>query len=178
MSVNVTQETSTFDLWKEMMVKYDHRDFTYYQIMPSSEIRKIREFYRAMRIAALKDLNTELNPSGLGGSIGGMDVADHELYPYVNAEKRDKFYIYSRILDFADGYKPTTLTAMPQKPHVQVVESLDYWKCNAEEDYIKTPISVLKYISKLESEIKQLELPDGEIAVSSKSLSNPYGKLS
>lgn len=30
------------------------------------------------------------------------------------------------------------------------IENIEYWKDNAEEDYIKTPISVLKYISELE----------------------------
>ena len=29
-------------------------------------------------------------------------------------------------------------------------ETLDYWKANAEEDYMKVPISVLKYITVLE----------------------------
>jgi hypothetical protein len=29
-------------------------------------------------------------------------------------------------------------------------KDLNYWKLNAEEDYIKTPISVLRYISELE----------------------------
>jgi hypothetical protein len=37
--------------------------------------------------------------------------------------------------------------------------TLDYWKNNAEEDYIKTPISVLKYITCLEEHIKQLTIP-------------------
>lgn len=32
-------------------------------------------------------------------------------------------------------------------------EDQNYWKANAEEDYINTPISVLKYISELEKEL-------------------------
>ena len=32
-------------------------------------------------------------------------------------------------------------------------QHLNYWKQNAEEDYIKTPISVLRYISELEKAI-------------------------
>lgn len=35
-----------------------------------------------------------------------------------------------------------------------VVRDLEYWKNNAEEDFITTPISVLRYISELENEIK------------------------
>ena len=31
-----------------------------------------------------------------------------------------------------------------------VVKDLNYWRTNAEEDYITTPISVLRYISELE----------------------------
>jgi hypothetical protein len=30
--------------------------------------------------------------------------------------------------------------------------TVDYWKQNAEEDYLKTPISVLKYITVLEEQ--------------------------
>ena len=36
----------------------------------------------------------------------------------------------------------------------EVVKDLGYWKNNAEEDYLTTPISVLRYISELEKEIK------------------------
>ena len=32
----------------------------------------------------------------------------------------------------------------------EVVKDLGYWKNNAEEDYLHTPISVLRYISELE----------------------------
>jgi len=36
-----------------------------------------------------------------------------------------------------------------------VVRDLEYWKDNAEEDYITTPISVLRYISELEKKVEQ-----------------------
>jgi hypothetical protein len=35
-------------------------------------------------------------------------------------------------------------------------KELDYFKQNAEEDYIKTPISVLRYITELEKELEEL----------------------
>ena len=35
-------------------------------------------------------------------------------------------------------------------------EDLSYWKQNAEEDYLKTPISVLRYISEVEKVINKL----------------------
>lgn len=37
-------------------------------------------------------------------------------------------------------------------------KDLNYWKNNAEEDYLTTPISVLKYISELEK-LTPIELP-------------------
>ena len=37
--------------------------------------------------------------------------------------------------------------------------TLEYWKNNAEEDYLKVPISVLKYITCLEERIDQLTIP-------------------
>jgi len=41
------------------------------------------------------------------------------------------------------------------------VKDLNYWKNNAEEDYLTTPISVLKYISELEK-LTLIELPSDE----------------
>ena len=41
------------------------------------------------------------------------------------------------------------------------VNRLKYWKNNAEEDYLTTPISVLKYISELEK-LAPIELPSNE----------------
>jgi hypothetical protein len=35
----------------------------------------------------------------------------------------------------------------------EVVKDLGYWRLNAEEDYLHTPISVLRYIGELEKEI-------------------------
>ena len=36
----------------------------------------------------------------------------------------------------------------------EVVKDLEYWRLNAEEDYLHTPISVLRYIGELEKEIR------------------------
>lgn len=41
-----------------------------------------------------------------------------------------------------------------QVTEVEQVKDLQFWKENAEEDYLQTPISVLKYISKLETELE------------------------
>jgi|Laugrespbdmm15sd_2_1035082.scaffolds.fasta_scaffold105414_2 hypothetical protein len=38
-----------------------------------------------------------------------------------------------------------------------IEKDLEYWRKNAEEDYLHVPISVLKYISELEMEIKEKE---------------------
>ena len=74
-----------------------------------------------------------------------------------------------------------------EKYHGNTVE---YWKQNADEDFLTTPISVLRYITVLEEQAKQLrkqavsssvchcnKLPDGQIAISSKALQKPYGDL-
>jgi hypothetical protein len=46
-------------------------------------------------------------------------------------------------------------------------KTLEYWKANAEEDYIKTPMSVLKYIAELEEQrtntLNLLELIQAEV---------------
>jgi hypothetical protein len=39
-------------------------------------------------------------------------------------------------------------------------KSVEYWKQNAKEDYAKTPISVLRYITILEEQAEQLRQPD------------------
>ena len=38
-------------------------------------------------------------------------------------------------------------------------KNLDYWKKNAEEDYMQVPISVLRYISELEEAVKNCSIP-------------------
>ena len=54
------------------------------------------------------------------------------------------------------------LACCPDNNYVEV-KDLNYWKNNAEEDYLTTPISVLKYISELEKSTP-IELPsDDEI---------------
>jgi hypothetical protein len=47
----------------------------------------------------------------------------------------------------------TSCQCEPEKP----VKDLEYWKNNAEEDYMTTPISVLRYIGELEKEVELLE---------------------
>lgn len=44
------------------------------------------------------------------------------------------------------------------------VKDLAYWKNNAEENYMTTPISVLKYITELETHIETIkaQLPSNE----------------
>ena len=53
------------------------------------------------------------------------------------------------------------------------VKDLNYYKNNCEEDYLQTPISVLRYISQLESALEEqnenkrfcwLEMPKGEFS--------------
>ena len=37
----------------------------------------------------------------------------------------------------------------------QMVKDLNYWKNNCEEDYLHTPISVLRYITELEKKVEE-----------------------
>jgi hypothetical protein len=46
--------------------------------------------------------------------------------------------------------------------------TVEYWKQNAEENYLTTPISVLKYITVLEQQAKQLRKPKKETIDTSK----------
>lgn len=39
-------------------------------------------------------------------------------------------------------------------------KDLSYWKANAEEDYKQVPISVLRYITELETVVKNCSIPD------------------
>ena len=38
-------------------------------------------------------------------------------------------------------------------------KDLNYWKANAEEDYKQVPISVLRYITELETAVKNCSIP-------------------
>lgn len=38
-------------------------------------------------------------------------------------------------------------------------KDLNYWKANAEEDYMQVPISVLRYITELETVVKNCSIP-------------------
>ena len=49
-----------------------------------------------------------------------------------------------------------------EKYHGNTVE---YWKRNAEENYLTTPISVLKYITVLEEQAEQLQKPNVSISL-------------
>lgn len=48
-----------------------------------------------------------------------------------------------------------------QKQKIMSTEKdLNYWKANAEEDYKQVPISVLRYITELETAVKNCSIPD------------------
>lgn len=59
----------------------------------------------------------------------------------------------------------------------EVVKDLNYWKNNAEEDYLKVPISVLRYISELEKHQSEKMFSNEEvIKLFTKWNNNEYGK--
>ena len=45
---------------------------------------------------------------------------------------------------------------MKHQEIIKEVKDLAYYKTNAEEDYLTVPISVLRYISELEQEVKRM----------------------
>jgi hypothetical protein len=60
--------------------------------------------------------------------------------------------------DFGEGYIAGAILGakwQQEQESKYFVRDLEYWKDNAEEDYITTPISVLRYISELEKEVEQ-----------------------
>jgi hypothetical protein len=104
---NYTTSNDTLDVWKKMMEEKDLYIYTKFNTMSNDRIRGIRDEYKDMRRFALKKLNDELKKDGNEGTLFSMDVEDSELLPYVESE--NKFFEYSRILDFADGYKPKNI---------------------------------------------------------------------
>ena len=62
---------------------------------------------------------------------------------------------------------------------INMIKDLEYWRKNAEEDFITTPISVLRYISELEKTLKPVEKPTNKEHVCrySKSMNQPYPRL-
>ena len=51
-------------------------------------------------------------------------------------------------------------------------KDLNYWKANAEEDYMQVPISVLRYITELEEVVKNCSISD----VSQRAMNNSNNK--
>lgn len=97
------------DVWRDLMDKYDLRYFSQYRQMSKSDIEQMREEWKVLRRNALSKLNNELNDSGKSGQLLNIDVSDDELYPYVDSKYKSRFFKYSRILDFRDGYKPKNI---------------------------------------------------------------------
>jgi hypothetical protein len=52
-----------------------------------------------------------------------------------------------------EGAKHLNLTTITIKKNIKMEKDLNYWKKNAEEDYMKVPISVLRYITELEKSV-------------------------
>ena len=72
---------------------------------------------------------------------------------WVEVEIKPMFPMYSTFIESIDnppfyGNLKRTITIPQEEPKQK--KDLAYWKANAEEDYIKVPISVLRYITELE----------------------------
>ena len=52
-----------------------------------------------------------------------------------------------------------------QDREIKDKKDLNYWKANAEEDYLHTPISVLRYITELETAVENCSIPDVRLSL-------------
>ena len=60
-------------------------------------------------------------------------------------------------------------------------KTIEHWKNNAEEDYLTTPISVLKYITVLEEQAKQMEkelFTEGDVKIAIELANKNINRLS
>ena len=60
-------------------------------------------------------------------------------------------------------------------------KTIEHWKNNAEEDYFTTPISVLKYITVLEEQAKQMEkelFTEGDVKIAIELANKNINRLS
>jgi len=98
-----------FEEYSTKEVKNDGKYYKEYLKLNKDEISKMRDDYKKLRLEALKNLNDDLENKGHTGKIMSIDAADVELFPHLKGEKLQAFKKYSRILDFADGYKPKNM---------------------------------------------------------------------
>ena len=81
----------------------------------------------------------------------GYNAAKAEL-----EEKKTSLYLESLEQKLDNALEIETTESLPEfvnEKRGEQVEDLAYWKANAEEDYLTTPISVLRYIVVLEKEL-------------------------
>lgn len=72
---------------------------------------------------------------------------------YPRMKTTDVIYILSNVISTVyEDEKP--IIPQPRQETIEEVKDLNYWKNNAEEDYLQVPISVLRYISELEKVIE------------------------
>jgi hypothetical protein len=86
--------------------KKDTEYYNEFRMLSSSEKENIRKKYQKLRRKAVKLLNDDLHNQGHTGSIGGIDVADDEIWKYLDGKEKELFNKYARILDFVWGFKP------------------------------------------------------------------------
>jgi len=104
--------------WNSLMDKYDLVLFVEFQTMKKIDLEQLRENYKAMRRVALSNLNKQLEFLGKQGQLLNIDVSDSELIDSLEEKYQIKFFKYSRILDFKDGYKPKGLIMVTLNPSV------------------------------------------------------------
>ena len=88
------------------LTKNDDKYYKEYLTLKKDDISKMRDEYKQLRWEALRNLNADLEKDGHTGKLMSIDVSDDSLHKNLTGEKKEKFIKFSRILDFADGYKP------------------------------------------------------------------------
>jgi DNA-binding transcriptional regulator GbsR (MarR family) len=94
------------ELKEELFYKNDDKYYKKFISLSKEKIEDLKKEYRELKRKGIKNLNDELKEEGHEGTITSIDLADSEIFYYLDKAESEKFNEYSRILDFEDGYKP------------------------------------------------------------------------
>lgn len=94
------------ELTVELYHKNDEKYYKKFLSLSKEKIEDIKKEYKELKRKGIKKLNDDLHAEGHSGSLGSVDLADSEIFYYLDKAESEKFNEYSRILDFVDGYKP------------------------------------------------------------------------
>lgn len=119
-------------------------------------IRNEKEYNRLQEFLGKEILYIDWQPLMAENKTGIVVFSKHKDFSIGTVgDAVDQSICGLRTIEFSEFFK-TQPTTPPLSAELEYHgKTLEYWKQNAEEDYIKVPISVLKYITVLESFIPQ-----------------------